>query len=93
MLGPSSRFDCGAAWQAAADWQSDWQSALLAEELGQPFERVAREMIVLELYRRSLVSSSKAAHSLVSRASILSSAYFRFTEDEWQTEVAESKRA
>jgi predicted HTH domain antitoxin len=72
----------------------------LVAELGQPVERTAREMIVLELYRRSLISSGKAAALLgiprldfIQRASELGIPYFRFTEDEWQAEVAESKRA
>jgi len=74
-------------------------SALVAE-LGQPVERAAREMIVLELYRRSLISSGKAATLLgisrldfIQRASELGIPYFRFTDDEWQAEIAESKRA
>ena len=69
------------------------------EKLGQPVEQTAREMIVLELYRRSLFSSGKAADLLglerldfVRLASDLGIPYFRFTEDEWQAEVAESKR-
>lgn len=68
--------------------------------LGQPVEQTAREMIVLELYRRSLISSGRAAtllglHRLdfIQRASELGIPYFRFTEDEWQEEVAESKQA
>jgi len=71
----------------------------LVANLGKPIEQTAREMIVLEMYRRSLVSSGKAAELLgVSRlefiqyASELGIPYFRFTEDEWQTEVLESKR-
>ncbi|MGO9255620.1 MAG: UPF0175 family protein [Bryobacteraceae bacterium] len=32
--------------------------------LGQPIEQTAREMIVVELYRRSLVSSGRAAELL-----------------------------
>jgi predicted HTH domain antitoxin len=70
-------------------------SALL-QGLGQPVEQSAREMIVLELYRRSLISSGKAAALLglprldfIQRASDLGIPYFRFTEDEWQAEVAE----
>jgi predicted HTH domain antitoxin len=69
------------------------------EKLGQPVERAAREMIVLELYRRSLISSGKAAALLglarldfIQRASDLGIPYFRFTEDELQAEVAESKK-
>ena len=72
----------------------------LLAKLGQPVEQTAREMIVLELYRRGLISSGKAAALLgiprldFSRhASELGIPYFRFTEDEWQAEVAESKRA
>jgi predicted HTH domain antitoxin len=67
--------------------------------LGQPIEQTAREMIVFELYRRSLVSSGKAAELLgiprlvfTQRASESGIPYFRFTEEEWQAEVAESKR-
>ena len=72
----------------------------LLAELGQPVEQTAREMIVLEMYRRSLISSGKAAALLdvsrldfIQRASELGIPYFRFTEEEWQAEVAESKRA
>ena len=67
--------------------------------LGQPIEQTAREMIVFELYRRSLVSSGKAAELLgisrlefIQRTSDLGIPFFRFTEDEWQAEVTESKR-
>ena len=52
-------------------------------------------MIAFELSRRSLVSSGKAAELLgiprlesVPRASELGIPYFRFTDDEWQAEVA-----
>lgn len=72
----------------------------LVAQLGQPVEQAARETIVLELYRRNLASSGKAAALLgisrldfIQRASELGIPYFRFTEDEWQAEVAESKRA
>jgi len=67
--------------------------------LGRPIEQTAREMIVFELYRRGLISSGKASELLriprlefVQRTSDLGIPYFRFTEDEWQAEVAESKR-
>jgi predicted HTH domain antitoxin len=56
-------------------------------------------MIVLELYRRNVISSGKAAEMLgvprldfIQRASELGIPYFRLTEDEWQAGVAESKR-
>ena len=68
--------------------------------LGHPIAQMAREMIVFELYRRSLVSSGKAAELLgmsrlefIRHSSELGIPYFRFTEDEWLAEVAESKRA
>lgn len=73
--------------------------ALLAK-LGQPVEQAARELIVFELYRRNVISSGKAAALLgiprldfIHRASELGIPYFRFTEDEWQSEVSESKRS
>jgi len=74
-------------------------SAFLAT-LGQPIDQAAREMIVFELYRRSLVSSGKAAELLgiprikfIHRSSELGIPYFRFTDEEWQKEIEESKRA
>jgi len=72
----------------------------LLAKLGQSVEQTAREMIVLELYRRRLISSGKAAELLgirrldfIQRASELGIPYFHFTEEEWQAEVAESKRS
>ncbi len=57
-------------------------------------------MILFELYRRSLISSGKAAELMaiprlefIQRASELGIRYFRFGEEEWQQEVTESKRA
>jgi predicted HTH domain antitoxin len=72
----------------------------LLAKLGLPVDQTAREMIVLELYRRGLISSGKAAALLgvprldfIQRASELGIPYFRYNEGEWQAEVAESKRA
>jgi len=69
-------------------------------KLGKPIEQAAREMLVLKMYRRGLISSGKAATLLgvsrlefIQHASELGIPYFRFTEDEWQMEVSESKRA
>ncbi len=57
-------------------------------------------MIVFELYRRSLVSSGKAAELLgiprlefIQRTAELGIPFFSFTDEEWQEEVAESKRS
>ena len=71
----------------------------LLAKFGQPLEQTANEMIVFELYRRAAISSGKAAELLgmsrmafIQRASELGITYFRFTDEEWQAEVAESKR-
>jgi predicted HTH domain antitoxin len=62
-------------------------------------ERAARELIVLELYRRGTISSDKAAQLLgMSRlefmqyASRLGIPYFTMTEDEGKAERAQSER-
>ena len=39
----------------------DTDLAVLLQELNQPIQETAREMIVLELYRRGSISSGKAA--------------------------------
>lgn len=69
----------------------------LLQGLNQPLERSARELMVLELYRRGTVSSGKAAELLdmprwefVRYASRLGIAFFDMTEDEWQTEVRQA---
>jgi predicted HTH domain antitoxin len=100
MVGMKGRYHEGGASvmeSTILDLGGDLSGFLAA--LGQPVEQTAREMIVFELYRRSLVSSGKAAELLgisrlefIQRASELGIPYFRFTEDEWQAEVAESKR-
>ncbi len=71
----------------------------LLAKLNQPVAQSAREMIVFEMYRRSLISSEKAAALLgvpridfIQRASELGVPYFRFSDDEWRAEVDESKR-
>ena len=71
-------------------------SALL-HQTNQPVQAAAREMIVLELYRRGAISSGKAAELLgTSRlASITHSGlgipYLEMTEDEWAAEKAASE--
>jgi hypothetical protein len=71
----------------------------LLAKLDQPVAQSAREMVIFEMYRRSLISSEKAAALLsvprvdfIRHASDLGVPYFRFTDDEWRAEVAESKR-
>lgn len=71
----------------------------LLSQLNRPLEQAAREIIVLELYRRGLISSGKAAQllgmsrlQLIQHASALGIPYFRFDQQEWNSEVAESGR-
>jgi predicted HTH domain antitoxin len=71
----------------------------LLRQLNQPVERVVREMIVLELYRRGAISSGKAAPLLgmsriefIQYASRLGIASFTMMEDEWKNERTQSQR-
>ena len=73
----------------------DESLAVLLHQSNQPVEDAAREMIVLELYRRGSVSSGKAAELLglprldfIRHASRLGIPYIDMTSDEWQTEKA-----
>ncbi len=67
--------------------------AALLQTANQPVQRTARELIVLELYRRGSISSGKAAQLLdmsrwefIRHASRLGIAFFDMTEEEWQAE-------
>ncbi len=67
--------------------------AALLNQTNQPLEKVAREMIVLELYRRGTLSSGKAAELLgmprldfIKHASKLGIPYIDMTSDEWERE-------
>jgi predicted HTH domain antitoxin len=71
----------------------------LLRQSNQPVERMAREFIVLELYRRGAISSGKAAQVLgmsrvefIQYASRLGIPYFSMTEDEWKNEQTQSQR-
>lgn len=66
--------------------------------LAQPLQQAARELIVLELYRRALISSGKAAQLLgmdqlefIQYSGRLGIPFFRMSKDEWAAEVAASK--
>lgn len=68
-------------------------------EAGQPVERVALELLLLELYRRGTVSSGWAAHRLgmdrfdfIPYASELGIPFFDMTEEEWAAEMREVER-
>ena len=70
----------------------------LLHQLNQPVQRAARELILLELYRRGAISSGKAAELLgmsrwefIRHASHLGIPYFAMTEDEWEAERKRSE--
>jgi hypothetical protein len=72
----------------------------LLSEIGQPVGTGAREMILLELYRRKLVSSGKAAMllnmdrtDLIRRASESKIAFLEFSDEDWRAAAAESQEA
>ena len=62
--------------------------------LDQPVEQAARELMVLELYRRGTISSGKAAHLLgmpkldfIQYSGRLGIPFFDMSEEEWAEEV------
>ena len=72
-----------------AKLELDENLTALLKLTNEPVEQAAREMIVLELYRRHVISSGKAAEALgmerfdfVRRASDLGIPFFDMTEDE-----------
>ncbi len=78
------------------DLEADLEALL--QQTNQPLEKGAREMIVLELYRRGVLSTGKAAEHLgmsrlafIQHASDLGIAYFDMTKAEWEAEKAAAK--
>ena len=70
----------------------------LLQKTNESLEKAARELIVLELYRRGALSSGKAAErvgmsrfAFIQHASDLGIAYFDMTKDEWEAEKAAAK--
>jgi predicted HTH domain antitoxin len=73
----------------------DEDLAALLQQTNQTVENAAREMIVLELYRRGTISSGKAAELLgmprlgfIQHASRLGIPAIDMTSDEWEAEKA-----
>ena len=71
----------------------------LLRQLNESVETAARELLVLELYRREMISSGKAAALLgMERVEFITLAeqagipYFRMSPEEWEAERAESER-
>ncbi len=69
--------------------------AAVLHQTNQPLDKAAREMIVLELYRRGSLSSGRAAELLgmprmdfIHYASHLGIPYIDMTKDEWESEKA-----
>lgn len=69
--------------------------AALLHQTNQPVQEAAREMIVLELYRRGAISSGKAAElvgmprlDFIRHASHLGIPNIDMTGDEWEAEKA-----
>jgi predicted HTH domain antitoxin len=76
----------------------DEDIAALLRGLHQPLDQAARELIVLELYRRGSISSGKAAQLLdmarfefVRYASRLGIPFFDLTDEEWAAEQARAE--
>ena len=76
----------------------DEDIAVLLRGLHQPVDQAARELIVLELYRRGSISSGKAAQLLgmarfefVRYASRLGIPFFDLTDEEWAAEQARAE--
>ncbi|MFN2230708.1 MAG: UPF0175 family protein [Anaerolineae bacterium] len=72
--------------------------AVLLRGLHRPVDQAARELIVLELYRRGSISSGKAAQLLgmarfefVRYASRLGIPFFDLTDEEWAAEQARAE--
>ena len=75
---------------SAVSIQVEDDLAALLSSSNQSLEQTARELMVLELFRRGTVSSGKAAEMLgmsrfefIRYASRLGIAFFDLTEDEW----------
>ena len=76
----------------------DEELVALLRQTNQPLPQAARECIVLELYRRGVLSSGKAAQivamtrwEFVRHASRLGLPFYEMTEDEWEAERAISE--
>ena len=65
----------------------------LLKQLQQPVPQAARELMVMELFRRGTISSGKASQLLgmsrgqfIAHAADLGIPFFEMTEDEWESE-------
>jgi predicted HTH domain antitoxin len=93
ILGSDSRRE-GASMMQTVTLELEDDLVALLQQADQPIPRVAKEMIVLELYRRRVISSGKAASLLgmdrfefVRHASHLGIPFFDMTDEEWKREM------
>lgn len=77
----------------------DEDLAAVLRQMNQPMAQAARELMVMELYRRGEIWRGKAAALLgmplldfIRRAADLGIPYFEFTEEEWEAELEASKK-
>lgn len=68
-------------------------------DLERPLSDVVRELLVIDLYRRGVISSGRGAELLgwsklafIQHTGKLGIPYFRYTEDEWEAERQASER-
>lgn len=71
----------------------------LLQQQDSSLERAARELIVMELYRRGSLSRGRSAELLgmrladfLDRAAALDIPYFNFTDEEWVEEMRQVER-
>ena len=83
---------------SAVSIQVEDDLAALLSSSNHSLEQTARELMVLELFRRGTVSSGKAAEMLgmsrfefIRYASRLGITFLDLTEDEWQAERAQAE--
>ena len=77
----------------------DPELAGLLQMFDRPVPEMARELIVLELYRQGKISSGKAAELLemqrvvfIQHASQLGIPFFDMTDEEWRAEVEQARK-
>jgi predicted HTH domain antitoxin len=88
----------GSTGMSAIQVDLEEEIIVLLQGLHQPVDQAARELIVLELYRRGSISSGKAAQLLemprfefIRYASRLGIPYFDMTDEEWAAEQARAE--
>lgn len=83
----------------SANIELDQELVAVLEELHRPVEKVARELIILELYRQGEITSGKAAQlfgltrdDFIRRASSQGIPYIQLWGDDFHQEIDASKK-